>query len=98
MITEETRNGILREVDALIEEGMKLACLKMTKADFRVFVDEEAGQVAIMFLDGPEGMQSWSGNLYEIQDGRLEMVDRGCFDFVDINRWPCFNYKELDIK
>jgi len=97
MITEKTKSSILKEVDNLIADGLKLTGIEQTRKDFRVFTDEEAGQVAVMFLDGPEEMQSWSGHLYEIKDEEIVMVEYGCFDFVDISQWPCFNYKELSL-
>lgn len=97
MITEETRKAVLNVIDGLIEDGIRFTGIEQTRKDFRVFIDEEAGQVAIMFLDGPEEMQSWSGHLYELQEGKLEIIEYGCFDFVDISKWPCFNYKELSL-
>ena len=95
-VTEKTVNGILNVIDGLIEDCKRYAGMEFARKDYRVFVDIEGGQVAIMFLDGPD-KDSWSGHLYELKDEKLEIIEYGAFDFVDISQWPCCSYKELNV-
>ena len=97
MKVEQKTVDVIRDmVDGLIQDSRQFAGIESTREDFRTFIDQEAGEVAIMFLDGPD-KDSWSGHLYELKDGKLEIVEYGMFDFVDIDLWPCFNYVEVDI-
>ena len=97
-ITSNVKDSIKYTVEGLISQALVCGSPCIKHEDYRIFVDSKAGQVAIMFLDGPEGFQAWGGHLYEIKDDKLEMLEYGCFDFVDINRWPCFNYEEVKIE
>ena len=96
-VEEKTIRSILSVIDGLIEDGKRLAGMDSTPTDYKVFIDQEDGQVAIMFLDGPD-KDSWSGHLYELKDGMLDIIEYGAFDFVNIECWPCFNYKELNVE
>ena len=97
MKVEEKTIGIIKDmIDGLISDSIKFAGIENTLDDFRVYIDLEASEVAIMFLDGPD-KDSWSGHLYELKDDKLEIIEYGAFDFVDISKWPCCNYKELNV-
>ena len=97
MKVEEKTIGIIKDmIDGLISDSIKFAGIENTLDDFRVYIDLEASEVAIMFLDGPD-KDSWSGHLYELKDEKLEIIEYGAFDFVDISQWPCCNYKELNV-
>ena len=84
-IQETTAKSIKKEVKGLISDTKYFEGIESSYEDFRVFAKEDLQEILIMFKDKPTSSEStWSGHLYEPGKERLDIVEYGYYENVDI--------------